>query len=119
MIDPLLVSKLQTIIPAVYPLKAPESATGTFAVYRRSSTGFETHLSGPSGITYPEFQIDVYSTSFTTVASLSASVVAALDGWKEEPIMYCSVSNNFSMEADPEEDGYYRHVVMIRFTYRG
>lgn len=119
MIELILVSKLQAITPKVYPLKAPESASGTFVVYRRSSTDYETHLSGPSGITYPEFQIDVYSTSYSVVANVSDSIIAALDGLIDGDIMYCSVENNFDMEADPEEDGYYRHVIMIKFTFRG
>lgn len=118
MIETLLVTKIKSVTPKVYPGKAPESEDGTFVVYRRSQTERETHLSGPSGISYPEFQVDVYSPSYTTMATLSDQLVHLLDGWIEGPIMYCTVENDFDMESDPEEDGYFRHLIQLRFTYR-
>lgn len=118
MIEEMLVAKLKMATPKVYPGKAPESEDGTFIVYRRSQTDRETHLSGPGGIFYPEFQVDVYSPSFTTMTNLAYQVINLLDGWREGNIMYASVENDFSMEADPEEDGYFRHLIQVKFTYK-
>jgi hypothetical protein len=58
----------------VYPVRAPQNVASPYAVYQRISGGQQNGLSGYLTLENPRIQIDVYSTSYSQVKTLSESV---------------------------------------------
>lgn len=118
MIEETLTSKIKPVIDKVFPGKAAKSETGPFVVYIRATTSRETDISGPAGISYPVFQLNIYDTSYKNMALLSDQLRFALDGWKQDAVLYCSVEDDFDFAADPDEDGFYCRVMRLKLTHR-
>lgn len=117
MIEVTLTAKLKRVVPKVYPNKAPQTADGPLVVYMRTGTDREALLSGPGGIAYATFRIDVYDTGYLSTITLADALRAECNGWKEAEVMYCSVTNDIDFGAEPDEDGFYRRSIELSITY--
>jgi hypothetical protein len=118
MLEELLTTKLKTVTPQAFPLKAPEKVTGAHLIYQRTGTARETHLDGPGGIAVVNFRVDCYQTSYSKTNALADALRASCDGWREGDVLYCSVDNDIDFGAEPDADGYYRRSLELRVTYR-
>jgi hypothetical protein len=58
----------------VYPVVAPQNPRYPFIVYARISGGQQNDLNGYAILENPRMQIDIYSTSYSQVKSISSAV---------------------------------------------
>lgn len=67
----------------VYPwAKAPQStATRPYVLYKRISGGRIRSLTGPSGVSHPRIQLDVFGRDYEAVRDLAQAIRDALDGF--------------------------------------
>ena len=64
----------------IYPLRSPQDSAYPHIIYTRISGERYNGLSGYLDSEHPTIQIDVYSTSYSQVKSLSANIHTVLDG---------------------------------------
>ena len=117
MLEETLTAKLKTITPQVYPVKAPEDAQGAQLIYQLVGADRLTHLDGPGGLAIMDFRVDCYDLTYAETVTLARAVLTACNGWKEGPVLYCSVDNDIDFGAEADEDGYYRRSMELRITY--
>lgn len=66
----------------IYPLRLPENPSYPSVTYTRITTERIQSHDGPSGLAYPRFQIDSYSTTYSGAKHSANQVRALLDGYK-------------------------------------
>lgn len=91
MIEHALTALLKSIQAKTYPRAAPKSAVAPFIVYTRVRTARVRHLTGPSGMAMPVFQIDIYDESYSAAHQTANQVRLLLDGYSDGDILHCSV----------------------------
>lgn len=102
----------------VFPVRLPQGETRASIVYTRISGLGDWHMQGPSGLSRPRVQIDCWSQSADTAATLSNIVKERLDGasgtwlWGDDsPAEGIVVQGAF---AETERDDYDDAVKMYR-----
>ena len=63
-----------TMANRIYPVRAPQTVQSPYAVYQRISGGQHSGMDGYLTLENPRIQIDVYSTSYSQVKTLTESI---------------------------------------------
>lgn len=122
MIEKQLVLKLQEIsglTNRIFPLVAKQGQDVPFVVYDRNSTNRDKTLNGFNGLVEVSIQLDVHEKSYTSLKTLSKSVIDKLKTLEGETlgtylIQSCEIDNEVEDIFDDDDNKLY--VSFIDFT---
>jgi hypothetical protein len=97
MLDTLLTTRLRTIAPKIYPIKAPKNYATPCVIYNRLSTDFARDLGTEGECGFVVMQIDVYDPIYLTAKALAAAIRKNLTLWSDAAIQSVECADEHDM----------------------
>ena len=86
MIGILLMERLKTVTPNVYPVSSPQQGPVPYITITLIASISDYTHKGYSGLEQTTYRINIYSDSFTETKTLAAAVEESLNEWKDGPV---------------------------------
>jgi len=103
----------------IYPQAAPQGASLPYVIYDVGSSPVEA-MSGHTGLTYANFSLSCYATTYASVKEITEQVRLVLDGWSgtSESVLVKSVIHNNSNDVyGTPKDGSSMGIFQVNSSY--